>query len=698
MTRYYKVYKIKFFLLFLIISAGYRTAAQIVPCANRIEGNPIYSNTFGTGIGTSQDANVLLHQYQAITPPDGSYTVTSSPTQTASHCMTDLTGNKDAGYSDITAGSTDGRYLMINIGSAASVNSAIYRISNLSVIIGQEYRFRIDIAGLLNNPTGGDVPNLQLTIRDGNNNSLATANSSALGLKNDDIWRRLTLPFTASTSVVTLEIVNLQPNGNNGNDVGIDNIVFTPVECDSDGDGIPNSLDLDDDNDGIDDCAEKGFDPNATVSTIFKLGGTATQVNTKQVQLTPALNTQAGQMWSYGKVDFAKSFTISYEANFGSSDSGADGIATVFHNSPAGVDAVGGAGGGVGALGIANGIVLEVDTYDNGTAVGDIANDHGQIWVSSNQAGAGLLTTARDLGNVEDGVWRTVVITWDFPTKRLQYTVGGILAGSHVFPASNPITSYFGNVSNVYFGYTASTGGAVNQQSVRYTDFCSQLPIELDTDGDGIANHLDVDSDNDGCPDALEGNENVTYNMINPMTSTTFPGQIRVRFDGVTVGTPSQIISTATLANGIPQVVNNAANNTNSSIGLSNTQGVADVGFNSIGQTIGTSQNASLKDLECRCFRPAASPGVGGSPTNHGITSLGRAGDANGNWPMKIRGAYTVMDSKSNGFVVNRLNTQQIAGLTAVKGMMVYDTDSNCLKIYNGTVWACYTRQTCDQF
>ena len=61
---------------------------------------------------------------------------------------------------------------------------------------------------------------------------------------------------------------------------------------------------------------------------------------------------------------------------------------------------------------------------------------------------------------------------------------------------------------------------------------------------------------------------------------------------------------------------------------------------------------------------------------------------------MKITGAYTVLDAKTNGFVVNRLNTAQINGIVAVKGMMVYDTDANCLKIFDGTVWSCFTRQT----
>lgn len=45
-----------------------------------------------------------------------------------------------------------------------------------------------------------------------------------------------------------------------------------------------------------------------------------------------------------------------------------------------------------------------------------------------------------------------------------------------------------------------TTNNAVSAYSVRIA-----LAPLCDTDGDGIVNSLDLDSDNDGCPDAIEG-------------------------------------------------------------------------------------------------------------------------------------------------------------------------------------------------
>ncbi len=447
------------------------------------------------------------------------------------------------------------------------------------------------------------------------------------------------------------------------------------VEKDTDKDTIPDYLDLDDDNDGILDCVEKGFAPNSSVSTIFKFNGSTSQISSNELRLTPDAGSQNGNAWSYGKVDFAKSFTISYSAYFGTKDAaGADGIATVFHNSPLGVNATGGGGSGIGAQGIANGIVLEIDTFNNGTSVGDISNDHGQIWVSNNQSGAGLLTTATDLGNVEDRSYHNIVVNWNFATKTLSYTLDGINAGIYTFPAGTPITSYFGGVSKVYFGYTASTGGSSNDQRVRFNSFCSDLPIELDTDNDGIPNHLDVDSDNDGCADAIEGGDNITQTMLNGSNA------IGSNISG-TLNSPA--IATVD-ANGVPVITNTGS--------TFNVDGQAQ------GQTAGSSANASVNG--CYCYKPAQTSGTI-LDTNHGITALGRAGADNSNWPMVRKGAWTVLEAKTKGFVVNRLTDAQIAAIPSAdlrEGMMVYNITQDCLQInIDGTAtgWKCFNTQTC---
>ncbi len=105
------------------------------------------------------------------------------------------------------------------------------------------------------------------------------------------------------------------------------------------------------------------------------------------------------------------------------------------------------------------------------------------------------------------------------------------------------------------------------------------------------------------------------------------------------------------------------------------------------------------------CYKPAATVGTTIDVTQ-GITALGRAGSENGdNWPMVRKGAWTALEAKTKGFVINRIATTAnvIAIPNPVEGMMVYDEEANCLKIYtttdNGATlsWKCFGTQTCPQ-
>lgn len=103
------------------------------------------------------------------------------------------------------------------------------------------------------------------------------------------------------------------------------------------------------------------------------------------------------------------------------------------------------------------------------------------------------------------------------------------------------------------------------------------------------------------------------------------------------------------------------------------------------------------------CYKPGVTSGTA-LDSKMGITALGRAGAADAdNWPMVRKGGWIVLESKTKGFVMNRLTVSQINALPAanlVEGMIVYDTDNKCLKIYTTTdgtnySWQCINTQTC---
>lgn len=471
---------------------------------------------------------------------------------------------------------------------------------------------------------------------------------------------------------------------------------YAPTD-DLDGDGIINSIDLDDDNDGIPDCVEKQLD-NVTINSLFHLVGSSTTGTVAGgdniLRLTDGVTKQqAGAAWSRYQVNLAQPFTVTFNAYLGTNNGGADGIAMVFHNDSSALNAVGAAGLAMGAGNIKNGIALELDTFRNGSGSGDISDDHGAIFDTdartfvsgSNTVSGGtgyILSSARRFAanqifgpalNLEDGNWHTVVITWDPTTRTISYTVDGFLGGTYTHSGTldNFCSTYF-NIPEtqknklVWFGYTASTGDFLNEQKIRLTDTCNNYELfHIDTDGDGILDYLDWDSDGDGCPDSIEGGGNILFSDLN--TNTSISGGVNTQGIPLKVGT---------------------------------------------GQTRGTSIDATVTADECKsCLRlPKLNAGVK-MPTQHGITSLGRAGwGGNGyssavsdNWPLVRQSAWTVLEAKKIGFVVNRMPfhpsgvPMNIPATNFVEGMMVYDTTNQCLKIYDGTKWGCVSTPGCPQ-
>jgi hypothetical protein len=182
----------------------------------------------------------------------------------------------------------------------------------------------------------------------------------------------------------------------------------------------------------------------------------------------------AGAAQSTFEIHLDTDFVFEFAVYLGTDDAGADGITFVMHNDPAGAGAMGVMGGGLGALGIQNGVVIEFDTYDNGAPI-DIASDHTAMWDSDSGATMNditYLTGNTALGNIEDGNWHNVVVTWSAATQTLSYSFDGAAMGG----ASNLVSDgLFGGGDVVHFGWTGATGGAMNLQQVKLTSFTGSL-------------------------------------------------------------------------------------------------------------------------------------------------------------------------------------------------------------------------------
>ncbi|CAA0205274.1 Protein of unknown function precursor containing a C-terminal secretion signal. Putative adhesin [Tenacibaculum maritimum] len=152
-------------------------------------------------------------------------------------------------------GNPEGRYLSLD-NPKGSAPVLIYKES-INVEVNQEYSYSF-FAAAAKEAIGKQAiayPDARIEVKDDLGTVLQTINTGTFTLD----WKKFELLFTSTTTTVTVEIYN-----NNirelDNTLLIDEIFVSlaSVSCDTDGDDIPNYLDLDSDNDGCNDVIESG--------------------------------------------------------------------------------------------------------------------------------------------------------------------------------------------------------------------------------------------------------------------------------------------------------------------------------------------------------------------------------------------------------------------------------------------------------
>jgi hypothetical protein len=385
---------------------------------------------------------------------------------------------------------------------------------------------------------------------------------------------------------------------------------------DADGDGIPNHLDLDSDNDGCSDAKEARVTSLVTTTAApAGMGATTGLANSvapspysgngfsDALQATTDTNTYKGTY----------TYTIALDSTLNMCiDSDNDGVGNVIDlddDNDGILDAVESP-----SCFYADSVALIQNISSPFTTTDNFSLLHNGILETTTTAGFNF-TTAVAAGSNLPG---TNIFTITYPyavqlnnittTENISSTTGATAAiyGSNDGVTWLPLTTTTQNIQistgatwtlnqnlGAYKYYTIQTAAPVGGAAIAIADFIGEIKASVnqfissaypkatcnsDFDGDSIPNYLDLDSDGDGCPDALEGQAPIT--TANITNSTMSGGNTGTSYTGI-VNYP---------------VVSNLGNNVGST---TYTMGVPSIA--GTGQYIGTSQDALAQDSSCSC-------------------------------------------------------------------------------------------------
>ncbi|REC54105.1 hypothetical protein DRF62_10810 [Chryseobacterium piscium] len=398
---------------------------------------------------------------------------------------------------------------------------------------------------------------------------------------------------------------------------------------DTDGDNVPDLIDLDDDNDGVLDtteCTYPATPTNTSTSDIFAVWSNATTA--AGTNLAPTYLTSVGS-WTAGS-----------------------GLTAAISSSAINVSNV------------------------NGSSLADAfgANEYLEHPFTTTADNYNWLYYIRTSSATANYHWAMLISDDNFVTYTI-LNIDMVRSGNGVIV--NDVNDYQLKPSTSYKVRTYFWGAS----AFPFDEFTMFGYSECDTDIDGAPNRLDLDSDGDGCTDAVESG------TVDQAGGNASSGTV-VNVSGSTI-VPNAIVGDNVPASyGVNGFYNGIENNDTAAATYLGTY------------TYASAINAAIASCTVVCHRPAALLGAVLS-TPQGITSLQRAGTDNDNWPMVRKGAWTALESKTKGFIPNRLDTGQINSIPATnlrEGMMVYNKDLDCLYINTDgtpTGWKCFKTQTC---
>ncbi|MBI5631874.1 MAG: carboxypeptidase regulatory-like domain-containing protein [Nitrospirae bacterium] len=274
----------------------------------------------------------------------------------------------------------------------------------------------------------------------------------------------------------------------------------------------------------------------------MEINGTAAETG-GVLRLTTAGGGQAGSAFidTPFMLDAHSSFSTFFQFRIsgGNGSGGADGLAFILHNSPAGIDALGATGGGLGYMGIPNSFAVEFDTWTN-SGYSDPNSNHIGIDVSGSVTSLATYSAPPDLNS---GSPLYAWIDYNGITHLLEVYISNtsVKPDSPVISQVIDIYSFVG--SQAYAGFSAGTGGLANVHDIEDLSFtgpaaCTPPPSGMVSWWRAEDNALDFIGANDG---TLMNGATYAVGMVNEAFS----------FDGVNdyvqIGARPDLVMTNTL-------------------------------------------------------------------------------------------------------------------------------------------------------